>query len=182
MNRKTVSGIVLTLLLMGMLPLAFNIESLKASSDFTFGFYGITYKIYYDTLVSYLKTLGYTVFAVDELNFTYANVVYLDYRISYPLTEEELLDYVENGGSLWVGGEAVGGTFLGVNISSDSIWFVDSLSAPRVWTMEHPILKDVKSIAYPAGAWLEIAENIKKIMCIDGKAVLAVDSSRRGKM
>jgi parallel beta-helix repeat protein len=165
-----------------MLTLAFNIQPVKARSDSTIGFYGMNYEVYRDSLVSYLKTLGYTVFAVDELNFTYADTVYLDYRNVYPLTEEDLLDYVENGGSLWVGGEACGGAFLGVTISTNSIWFVGSLSDPRVWIIEHPVLQDVRSIAYPAGAWLEITGNIQGIMRIDGKTMLAAKFLEHGKI
>lgn len=174
---------MLILMLIGMLTLAFNVQPIKARSSFTIGFYGVSYEIYYNSLVPYLKTLGYTVFAVDEINFTYAEVVYLDYRASFgPPAEEELLAYVENGGSLWVFGEAVGGIFMGATISTNSIWFVGSLSDPRVWIMEHPVLQDVRSIAYPDGAWLEIAGDIKGIMRIDGKTTLAVDSSKRGKI
>ena len=173
---------MLAFLLIGMLTLTFNIQPVKARSDSTIGFYGMTYEVYRDSLVSYLKTLGYTVFAVDELNFTYADIVYLDYRLVYPLTEEDLLDYVENGGSLWVGGEACGGAFLGVTISTNSIWFVGSLSDPRVWIIEHPVLQDVRSIAYPDGAWLEITGDIQGIMRIDGKTMLAVNFLERGKI
>jgi hypothetical protein len=182
MKRVVSVSIVVMMLLM----VAFNIQHLDARPGFSIGFYGVNYGIFQNSLVSCLKKLGYNVFAVDELSFKDADVVYIDYREPFlrPLTEKNLSDYVENGGSLWVAGEALGGAFLGVNIGTggNSVYFDGSLSDPRVGTIEHPILQGVRSVVFPGVASLEVGENIQEIMRIEGKTMLAVGSLGRGKI
>jgi len=146
------------------------------------GFYGLN--SLHAELADYLKGLGYSVTYVNCANFASVKLVYLDYRCSPP--QEELLDYVNNGGNLWISGEAVDGAeinFLGAIISEDSIEFWGSSDDPsRLWLRNHALTNEVSSIVYPAGAWLQISGNIKDIIQIDGKTILAIDESHKGKI
>lgn len=134
-------------------------------------------------LSDYLKGLGYSVTYVNRSNLVSVKLVYLDYR--HPPLQQELLDYVNSGGSLWISGEAgsAGINFLGATISEDSVAFSGSSDDPsRLWLRNHALTNEVSSIVYPAGAWLQISGNIEDIIRIDDRVILAIDQSRKGKI
>jgi PKD repeat protein len=149
------------------------------------GFYGSA--ALYSGLADYLESFGYLVKYVNRSNFTTVDMVYLDYRSS-PLSlpsEGDLLKYVNDGGNLWIYGEAGRSetNFLGATISDSSIYFGGGEDDPsRLWLREHPLTHGVSLITYPWGAWVETGGSIDDIIRIDNHAIQAVDESRKGKI
>ncbi len=145
------------------------------------GFYG--WNALYAELADYLQNLGYLVRYVNRSSFMSVDAVYLDYRCSPP--EEELLSYVNNGGNIWITGEASNSerNFLGVTISKESVEFWGSKDDPtRLWMRGHPLTTGISLITYPSGAYLKTSGDVEDIIRIDGKPILAIDQSHKGKI
>ncbi len=144
------------------------------------GFYG--WKALSAKLADYLESFGYLVKYVDQSNFMSADMVYLDYRFSPP--EQDLLNYVDNGGNLWISGE--GGesetNFLGV-IIIPGVEFLSSRDNPsRLWLKDHQLTTGVSLIYYSEGGWIDISGSIEDVIRIDELPILAVDESHKGKI
>ena len=152
------------------------------------GLYGLPY-FAYSKLIKCLRELGFSVVYVDQKSFKNVRVVILDYDsllqlqkyggINIP-SEDELKEYVINGGGLWIIDMPCGSELLGVK-SSERKFIILVLTKQEAWIKEHEITRGISTI-FCFGRYLIVPSGVDELIKLNGKTVLAVQELGLGRI
>ncbi len=150
------------------------------------GLYGLP-PYTYSKLIKLLKELGFSVVYVDKRSFRNVKIVIMDcytlskLRMDLP-SEDELKEYIMNGGGLWIINMPCGNfKILGVE-SSPCIIEVTVIWISELRIKEHEITRGIRKV-FLFGTWLwRIPDNVEELIRLNGRTVLAVQELGLGKI